>query len=159
MSTTCTLPNAQAVSRIFTDLLGKSVNAGPGSPFDPSSGPGVIGLYSSGDEVVAAFASDVTVAAGAGAALSMIPPGAAQDCVKSGALTDNVMENFQEVLNIASQLFESPGHPRIRFRSAQQTKDGLSDEATALLGGAAGRLDLKIEIPGYGSGSISLLIR
>ena len=104
----------------------------------------------------AVIVCDVAMAAHAGAALSLIPPRVAEESVKDGELSEMLASNFAEVLNVASQLFHgADGHARL---VDVRTGADPGDAAAAAVQSPVGRLDLTVDIAGYGTGALSLLV-
>ncbi len=74
------------------------------------------GLFVSADgELVATCGCDLATAAALGCALSMIPPGGAEDMVEDGELSAMASSNFYEVMNILSSLFMSDHTPHLKL--------------------------------------------
>ncbi|MFK7956023.1 MAG: hypothetical protein AB8B96_08010 [Lysobacterales bacterium] len=65
--------------------------------------------------VVGTCACDFQLAAGLGASLSMVPPGAVEDMMSSGTLSDIVNDNLYEVMNMFSSLFMSDHSPHLKL--------------------------------------------
>lgn len=96
-------------------------------------------------------------AAFAGAALTKIPLGGAEDAAESGELTENMLGNLYEVMNICSRLFMDSSSPHLKLDKLYASISDLPDNALALVNAITGRLDLKVNIPGYGEGHLSFL--
>jgi len=106
---------------------------------------------------VTACICDMNFAAFAGSALTKIPPGGAEDAAKSGELTDNMMGNLNEVMNICSRLFMSGSSPHLRLDKMYASITELPENAKTMFDAVSGRLDLKVSIPGYGEGHLAFL--
>ena len=106
---------------------------------------------------VTACICDMNFAAFAGSALTKIPPGGAEDAAKSGELTDNMMGNLNEVMNICSRLFMSGSSPHLRLDKIYASITELPENAKTMFDAVSGRLDLKVSIPGYGEGHLAFL--
>ena len=74
---------------------------------------------------------DLVAVAALGGALSMIPPGGVEAMVEDGAATQMAEENFYEVLNIASSLFNLAGSDHVRL-TTMHAPDDLPEEVAAL---------------------------
>jgi hypothetical protein len=147
------LPEPQDVKDLLIALLGKKINVSPGPGADPKKAVSALYVDDAGS-VVAATLCDMSLAAHAGAALSLIPPRVAEESVRDGVLSDNLAENFGEILNIGSQLFASVGK-HVKHQGPLDPKAGNPPLA---LNGLKTRLDLDVEIVGSGSGGMSLLV-
>jgi len=151
------LPDPKEISELFTNLLGKQVTVKGGAPAADAKG-GTLAVYSDDAGAVGAVAvSDLPLASNAGAALSMIPAGMAEESIKAGALAENLADNWHEVLNVASQLFNCGAGHRVKLADIHPASDPPA-AAAGLLGAPGGRLDLEVAIAGYGSGTLSLLV-
>jgi hypothetical protein len=106
---------------------------------------------------VTACVCEINFAAFAGSALTKIPPGGAEDAASSGELTENMMGNLNEVMNICSRLFMSGSSPHLRLDKMYASIAELPENAKTMLDTVSGRLDLKVSIPGYGEGYLAFL--
>ena len=151
------LPDPKDISELFTILLGKQVTVKSGAPAANPNG-GTLAVYSDDDGAVGAVAlSDLPLASNAGAALSMIPAGMAEESIKAGTLAENLADNWHEVLNVASQLFNAGNGHRVKLADIHPAAEPPS-AAAGLLGAPGARLDLEVAIVGYGSGTLSLVV-
>ena len=126
-------------------------------PTDSGSGNAAAVFVSDDGTPVTACVCDMNFAAFAGSALTKIPPGGAEDAAKSGDLTDNMVGNLHEVMNICSRLFMSGSSPHLRLDKTHAKIADIPENAASMLQAIAGRLDLKVKIPGYGEGQIAFL--
>lgn len=150
------LPTPKEVADALTTLLRRTVKASATQAKPPSIK--AAGLYSSGKDqsTVAACMADLSFAAFAGAAFSMIPAGAAKDCIKANQLDEFMQENFGEVLNILSRLFGEHDNKRIMLMDKVFPPNPLPELASQSLNAAQKKLDLEIEIDGYGKGVLAM---
>ena len=68
----------------------------------------------------------------------------------------SLVENFKEVLNVCAQLFCEPQSPRVKL---QDVFTDTSDRPTNVLGLLAKpkkRIDIELEITGYGTGRMAV---
>lgn len=105
---------------------------------------------------MAVIVADVALAAAAGASLAMIPASAAQDAARNGNLPQNIADNFREVTNVMTSLFTS-GSGRV-VRLGEFAVGTVPEEVSLVLANPGGRLDLEIEVQGYGKGVLSLFV-
>ena len=108
------------------------------------------------EDLVAVCACDSNFVAYAGAALTMIPADAAQEMLRSGSISDIVISNFHEVMNICSRLMMTDDSPHLRL-----DKTLLPDAAKGAIGqvGEGSRAGyFQVSIPAYGSGNMAFLI-
>jgi hypothetical protein len=157
MATTFTMPDTAKV-KLMLGLLFDGLDVKPGKKFDivPPSGSW-IGLYVTDDgKPVAACAVDVALAANSSAALSMLPPGAAKDAAKTKELTEVMIANLQEIMNICSRLLMNDTSAHLKLDSVYPS-NAMPPQLTALLGAAQGRVDFELNVPKYGAGTLAVL--
>ena len=106
---------------------------------------------------VTACCCDIPFAAYSGAALSMIPPGGAEDAAKTGDLSEMMRGNLNEVMNICSRLFITEDTPHLKLDALYDSAEGLPEAVRSMVDAATGRSDFMVSIPGYGEGRISFL--
>ena len=83
MSDTSVIPVALTVRNLFEDLLGRDVNVSPGDPMTAADLPtAVIAVYAdTSQQLYAVLGMQLALAANAGAALGLLPAGAAEDAI------------------------------------------------------------------------------
>lgn len=157
MATTCPMPDAPKI-RSMLGMLFDGLDIKPGKKFDitPTSGSWV-GLYIGDDgQPLAACVADLALAANSGAALSMMPPGVAKDAIKEKDLSEVMVANVHEVMNICTRLMMTEGSPHLRLAKLYPSK-ALPPEAAALLAAVKGRADFELSVPKYGPGTLSFI--
>ena len=154
------LPAAKDVRDLLTGLVGKPVTVSPGAPVTPEPNrPVTVAIYTAPDMSVNALCvMDLGASAYTGAALALLPPGGAQDAVEEdGELTSMLTEALHEVVNVLSALFNVPGAPHSKLYKLYAPGDDLPGDIAGSLADF-NRLDLAIDVPGYGKGGLSLVI-
>ena len=157
---TVVLPDAKAVRDMLTGLVGKPVSVAPGAPVTPTQrSPVAVAVYVDPSMSVNALCVlDLGASAYTGAALALLPPGGAQDAVEEdGELTTMLTEALHEVVNVLSALFNVPGAPHSKLHKLFAPGDDIDGDIAGMLA-AFNRLDLQVEVPGYGKGNLSLVI-
>jgi hypothetical protein len=157
MVTTVPMPDAAKV-RHMLGLLFDGLDVKPGKRFDlaPASGAWV-GLYVGADGApLALCAVDAALAGYAGAALSMLPPAAAKDAVKAKDLSDVMVANLREVMNICSRLVMNDTSPHVRLEEIHPSAR-FPAGVNAVLGGQKGRVDFELNVPKYGPGTLAVV--
>jgi hypothetical protein len=157
MATLVPMPDAAKV-RSMLGLLFDGLDVKPGKKFDltPASGAWV-GLYVGKDGApLALCAFDAALAGYAGAALSMLPPGAAKDAVKSKDLTDVMVGNLKEIMNICSRLVMTDTSPHVRLEELHPANK-FPAAVNTVLGGQKGRVDFELNVPKYGPGTLAVV--
>jgi hypothetical protein len=157
MATQYPMPDTAKV-KLMLGLLFDGLDVKPGKKFEiaPPSGSW-IGLYVADDgRPVAACAVDVALAASSSAALSMLPPAVAKDAAKNKELTEVMVANLQEIMNICSRLLMSDGSAHLKLQKVYPSK-AMPAELATLLGAAQGRVDFELNVPKYGAGTLAVL--
>jgi hypothetical protein len=151
------LPDAGALVKLVTSLIGKQVTQKPGAALKQVPKGGVVGVFrNDAQEIVVLVVADVPLAAAGGAALAMIPATAAQDAARSGVLPPNMAENFREVINVMSGLLTGSGNRAVRL--TEFAVGTVPEQAGKVFSAPVGRLDLELDIQGYGKGALSFIV-
>ncbi|MGZ4699007.1 MAG: hypothetical protein ACXVY4_16180 [Oryzihumus sp.] len=102
--------------------------------------------------------ADLAFSAFAGAAIGLIPPNGAQVAIEEKSLPAAMQENLYEVLNVLASLFNAEGLPHVKLHAAYSPGGaGAPSDARAYACVLGRRLDLEVEIGGYGSGRFSVV--
>jgi hypothetical protein len=152
------LPNLKSLHDTLGGLLGRDVRTVLASdmPEDATAG-GVLARYvddRGGLQAVAVW--DLPAAANIGAAVGLLPRGAAEAALEDGALASNLVENLTEVSNVLAATFNVPGNPHLRLAGTVVPVAGSPAEAQHLARNAWQRLDFDVEVDGYGAGRIAI---
>ena len=152
------MPKIDRLGEQLTSLLGKETTV------SESAGPNAFeadchtARYFTRDDRLAALCQvDLAVAAFLGAALAMVPAGGAEEAVKEGELGANLIDAYSEVANIMAGLLCADGYPHVRWVSVAKSLDALTDDDKAIVAGPKQRIDVEIEIEGYGGGKMTIL--
>jgi hypothetical protein len=155
------LPAALEVRELLEGLLGREVNATVGTgAVEPHVHPGAaVGVYV--DDLLALRALvvvDMPLAAWMGAAIALVPRGTAQSAVDDGLITPALFENTAEILNVAASLFNADGAPHLRLYETFAPRETLPADVQKWVLAYVRRLDMELEVTGYGGGRISVLV-
>jgi hypothetical protein len=157
---TVLLPAAKDVRDMISGLVGKEVAVSPGAPVTPEPNrPVTVAIYTAPDMSVNALCvMDLGASAYTAAALALLPPGGAQDAVEEDKeLSPMLLEALHEVVNVLSALFNTPGAPHSKLDKLVADSEDIPGDVAGMLAGY-NRLDLSIEVPGYGKGGLSLVL-
>jgi hypothetical protein len=158
--TTVLLPAAKDVRDMLSGLVGKEVAVSPGAPVTPEPNrPVTVAIYTAPDMSVNALCvMDLGASAYTAAALALLPPGGAQDAVEEDKeLSPMLLEALHEVVNVLSALFNTPGAPHSKLNKLVADGEEIPGDVAGMLAGF-NRLDLALEVPGYGKGGLSLVL-
>jgi hypothetical protein len=157
---TVLLPAAKDVRDMISGLVGKEVSVSPGAPVTPEPNrPVTIAIYTAPDMAVNALCvMDLGASAYTAAALALLPPGGAQDAVEEDKeLSPMLLEALHEVVNVLSALFNTPGAPHSKLNRLVPDGEQVPGDIAGMLAGF-NRLDLAIDVTGYGKGALSLVL-
>lgn len=154
------LPVAKEVRDLLSDLLGKEVTLQPGPPFAVSAAtPASVAVYVDDSlQVRAVIACDLPLSAYVAAAIALMPPAGAQAVIDLGIIDESMRENLYEVLNIAASLFNVPDSPHVRLYDLHAAGPALPPDVRGRTQTLGRREDLAVEIAGYGSGRLSIVL-
>jgi hypothetical protein len=158
MSDTSVIPIALSVRNLFEDLLGRDVNVSPGDPMTAADLPtGVFAVYTdAAQQFYAVLGMQLALAANAGAALGLLPAGAAEDSIAEKKLFPNLAENVFELCNVLTSLLNREGGPHVKMYQVIYPGMELPNDVRAHLLALGKRLDLTVEVARYGKGKLSL---
>ncbi len=157
---TVLLPAAKDVRDMLSGLVGKEVAVSPGAPVTPEPNrPVTVAIYTAPDMSVNALCiMDLGASAYTAAALALLPAGGAQDAVEEDKeLSPLLLEALHEVVNVLSALFNTPGAPHSKLNKLVADGEEVPGDIVGMLAGF-NRLDLTLEVPGYGKGALSLVL-
>ena len=150
------LPKPRQVAQLLEDTLGREATQAPAERCDIDEAMSGYYLNEAGNEGIVCVC-DVPLVNYAGAALALIPANIAQEGAKRFQLSDAVIENFFEVLNILGALLNQVCGEHVRLVDVKYPGDKLPPPVAAMLANCEDRHDLRIEIEDYGGGLLSLL--
>jgi hypothetical protein len=158
MSDTSVLPASLAVRSLFEDLLGRDCTVGSGEPLAAKDlATATVAIYTdNAQQIYGVLGMELSLAANVGAALGLLPAGAAEDSVEEKTLFPNLAENVFELCNVLTSLLNRDGVPHVRLHQVVYPGMALPADARAHLLALGRRLDLTIEVSRYGKGRLSL---
>lgn len=160
--TTTPLPELKEIRDLYAGLVGRGCTAVRASALlTPETRPGVIAAtyVSHRAQVEAVVAVDVPLGAHLGASIGLVPPGPAQDAAAEGTLSDVLLENLSEVLNVTAALFNAEDAPHLKLAEVfDSTRRPLPGAPVSFLRSTGRRLDAEIEIAGYGGGALTVVL-
>jgi len=156
---TVLLPAPKDVRDMLAGLVGRNVTVSPGAPVTPTPDrPVAVAVYVAPDMSVNALCLlDLGAAAYTAGGLALLPPGGCQDSVEEGELSALQVEALHEVVNVLSALYNVAGAPHSRLHKLYAPGEEVAGDLAGMLAGY-NRIDLDVEIQGYGKGSLSLVI-
>ena len=155
MSTSFVKPTPDAVNTLLAMLFGEELGVSASDAGDLAA-QHIATFVDDEDKLVALCACDQHFVAYSGAALSMIPADVANEMITSNDISEALLGNFYEVMNICSKLMMSNGSAHLRLD--QTLSAGQGADLVASLNGSAEILCFKIDIPRYGGGQLTFLV-
>ena len=152
------LPTEANVRDLLSMMVGKDVAVKYSvMPLVDPTTTGAIARYDDDEGVLRALACcDLLVANSLGAALALVPKGRVMDAVKAKNVPADFAENLHEVFNVGANFFNAPDRPHVKL-TVTHTPPDLPAELLQSLASSPNRLDLKVDIPGYGSGNMTVV--
>ena len=153
------VPDTKEVSRMLTFLLGREVKVAKGSRIRTGARDHwTLGVFVAEDgTVVGLCATDFPLAANSGAALSLFPPHIAKACIDSNEIEESLWENTLEVYNVVSRFFHDAHDGMIQLGTTYKSGADVPKEVKKYMRRSKRRVDLRVNISGYGSGSLALM--
>jgi hypothetical protein len=154
------LPVPKAVKDLFDDLLGRPVTVNPADPLKAADVPRtLVALYTDDRlQLMAVIGMNFELTVYAGAAIGLIPPGGAEACIEDKEISKMIGENAVEICNILAGLINKEDAPRVKLHQTFLPGGGPPADAVNHLLALGRRLDLKVDVSGYGGGKISLAL-
>jgi len=151
------MPNSIELQQILSMMYGDGLKAETGEPVPAEPGSkSLVAIYvDDDDQPIAACAVDYPFTAYAGASLTRIPPGTAEECASSGEFTEIMLGNVHEIMNICSRLLMNSSSPHLRLQTLYDTPDKLPEEVATLVQSPVERVDFSVSFPNYGDGRLS----
>lgn len=157
---TVLLPEPEALGDLLTGLVGEEVGVAARSEPVRVQDLVLVGAWRDDaglDRLLCGF--DVKLANFLGAALAMIPSAAALDEIKAKRISDDVFENVREICNIASGAINQEGSVHLKLGELLRGGADLPAELTNAFKSPPSRLDLEVDVPGYGSGKLAIVLK
>lgn len=156
-----TLPPVKLIKDVIDGMLGKEVSVAPADALTSADSiGGAIAVYVDDSNHLSAVAGwDLNLAAIVGAAVALVPVGAAEDAIEDKSLPDNLLENLSEVSNVLASVFQLPGNPHLRLAQMYRPINSAGNDAVQLLYALGNRIDLSVDVPHYGIGRLAVSMR
>jgi hypothetical protein len=154
------VPLPAAVRESLMMMLGRDVSVTDAGRIPPDGAiPVAVGPYVTDDDQLAGCCwVDLPLGAAMGAAMSMVPRAAAEECLETGVLPGEFQDNLHEVLNIASALLNEDEATHVRIRSLELLETGLAEDTLGLLADPRAGGFFRVEVDDYGSGLLSFTL-
>ena len=151
------LPAPKDVRDLLEGLLGKDVTVSPGEPVSLNDGAALAVYVDPQLSTNAVCLMDVRLAAWCAGALALLPKGGLEDAIEDGELSDMHLEVVYEVVNVAAALFNGGGVTHSKLYKLYAPGETVPADLAAVAAGF-NRIDLEVDVAGYGTGSLSIVI-
>lgn len=153
------VPTRMAVRNLIGDLIGRDVELRDSDPI-PSKVSNVIGVYVTDRLATSAISIvDFEGAARLGGALGMLPRGGVEDAIAEKQLPPVIRDCTYEVLNVLASAFNVGNAPHVRLYQMYGPGGGVPTDVASMGASVIGRMDVSLQIAGYGNGKLSIVVR
>lgn len=155
------LPRSEKLAELFESMVGTTVtvSAADRPELDAQAVCAIAVFINDEGELAATGLADAALVNNTGCALSLIPVGQAQDNIAKQEVEGEALDNFSEVMNVASSLFNLPDMPHVKLKEMLVAPaDSIPDEVSALISDPAKAGSWEIDVEGYGKGTLSILL-
>lgn len=153
------LPDRKDIKDLFEGLLGREVALTDGTPVDLGIPKPIVASYLDDAHGLRAVAvMSFGLAARSGAAIALIPKGAAEAAEEDRLLPVNLFENAAEICNVLAAPLGEAMDTHLRLAETYAPSDPVPAHLLALAAQAGGREDLELDISGYGTGGLSIAV-
>jgi hypothetical protein len=152
------VPRASELGTLLQTLIGHPVEVRPALPVVPDRDHALVAVYvTDGSVTGAVVACELSLAAHAGAALARLSAAEAEQSVAAGTLSAELADNAHEVLNVLTTAFREGRAPDLMLHQVHAVDAQLPLDVGPTLRYVMRRLDVQLEIVGYGGGRLSVV--
>ncbi|MCL2455080.1 MAG: hypothetical protein FWD18_07275 [Micrococcales bacterium] len=155
------LPAPQQIREMLEMLLGRDVEMeiGADMPSRAADSRLVVGVFITEPirNLAALWVSDLAISATIGAAIGLMPAGAAEEAAELG-LTPMLADNVREAVNVTGSLLNAEGAPHVILDEVYLPGERLPKDVDPMVSAYVPRHNLKIKIPGYPEGILSIAV-
>jgi hypothetical protein len=153
------LPTRHSIRTLVEGLIGRDVELKDTDPISPKT-TNLIAVYVTDKLAVSAVAVlDLEGAARLGGSLGMLPKGGVDDAIAERDLSALLRDNAYEVLNVLAAVFNVDDAPHVRLYQMYGPNGSVPSDVLALSQVIGSRMDLTLNISGYGTGQLAIVTR
>lgn len=153
------LPTRHAVRTLIEGLVGRDVEVKDCDPITAKPSNLVAAYVTDKLQVAVVIVVDIECGARLGGALGMLPRGGVDDAIKELDLAGLLRDNTYEVLNVLAAVFNVDNAPHVRLYEMYGPVAAVPSDVLALSQMIGSRMDLELNIAGYGVGNLSIVTR
>ena len=157
MTAPAVLPNPKDVRDLFEGLFGKEVTVSPGNPVSLNDKAAVAVYVDPTMATTAVVLVDLRLGAWLAGALALLPKGGLEDAIDDGELYPMHVEALYEVVNIAASMFNGEGVNHSKLYKLYAPGEAVPGDVAGLAA-AFNRIDLRVDVAGYGQGDLSIVL-
>lgn len=155
------VPTRASLRDLLTDLLGVDVRVEAGTTQQLVEGrPSYLATYRTDDGHVSTLGvSDGELSVALGAAIGMTPAEQARDEVAAagGVLAGDLLDFLREVVNVTAKLLNGPTRPHVVLRELLPVPGEVPADLARVALQPAIRADYRVQVRGYGGGTLTFL--
>ena len=154
------MPAPAHLREMLSDLMGREVTIERTKTVDlGASRPGALADYAADTGLIGVVCiADLALTNALGAALTMVAPSAVEEAIARHEMDPPTIENFKEVVNVMTTLFNTEHTTHVKFRNVHKLPADLPSETALLVGSPLGRRDFDVSVHEYGTGTLSVLV-
>src|SRR5262245_18940228 len=154
------LPVPKEVKDLLEDLLGRPIEVGNADPVRARDiAETLVALFvDDGLRLRAVMGMNFPLVVYVGASIGLIPSGGAEACIEDHEITKMIGENAIEVCNVLGSLLNRRGAAHLKLYQTFLLGESPPVDATSYLLALGRRIDLTVDIGGYGEGKLSIAL-
>ena len=153
------LPARKSIKDLFEGLLGRDVAIADAIPIVYEHPRPVVATYvNPSHQLTVVVVMDLPLAAYAGAAIALVPKGGAEAAVEDSRLPPNLFDNAAEILNVLAAPIGEHCGVHVRLESTFAPGETVPPQVLSIAGSAGLREDVTLDIAGYGSGRLAMVL-
>jgi hypothetical protein len=153
------LPSRHAVRSLLADLLDRDVDLADGNPV-PAKTTNIVAVYVTDRLATAALTVvDLECAARIGGARGTLPRGGVDEAIAERALAGKLRSNCYQVLDVMASVFNLPNAQHVRLYQMYGPNEAVPGDIAHLTASTGSRMDIRLTVAGYGSGSMSIVVK
>jgi len=154
------LPDRKDIKDLFEGLLGRDVDVTDGKPVDIGIPRPVVATYIDDYNHLRGLAVlEFGLAARVGAAIALVPMGAVEVAEEDRLLPLNLFENASEICNVLAAPFGEAMGDHLRLAEVYSPADPIPAHILTVAAQVAAREDVRLNVAGYGSGDLSIIVK
>lgn len=160
MSLPVFIPATEGVAGLYGDLYGADVQVKSTSTWTPlKEMPILVSAYQLDQGNIAVVSvMNLGLAAGLSGLLTRFPKAVVDEVIKSKVFTQEIKDNFHEIMNISASCLNAKGYAHISLHSAGVPIVPLNSFIEATIKSPAKRLDVEVVAGSYGQGRYSFFL-